>query len=121
MLRSKTLKAIKRPHYAMPTTEEILTKISTGKLFTKLNASNAYWKIPVDESSSKLLTFNSPKGCFKFVQMPYGIHSASDICQQRIASIIEDIEGTANSQDNILIWGETDKIKQRTINVFQSI
>ena len=26
-------KAIKHPHYVMPTTEEILTKISTGKLF----------------------------------------------------------------------------------------
>ena len=63
-------KAIKRPHYAMPTTEEILTKISTGKLFTKLDASNAYWQIPVDESSSKLLTFNSPKGRFKFVRTP---------------------------------------------------
>ena len=53
-------KAIKRPHYAMPTTEEILTKISTGKVFTKLVASNAYWQILVDQSSSKLLTFNSP-------------------------------------------------------------
>ena len=115
-------KAIKRPHYAMPTTEEILTKISTGKLFTKLDASNAYWQIPVVESSSKLLTFNSPKGRFKFIRTPYGIRSASDICQQRIASIIEGIEGTANSQDHILIWGETlDEIKQRTINVFQSL
>ena len=115
-------KAIKRPHYAMPTTEEILTKISTGKFFTKLDASNAYWQIPVDESSSKLLTFNSPKGRFKFVRILYGIHSASDICQQRIASIIEDIEGTANSQDDIIILEKTlDKIKQRNINVFQSI
>ena len=106
----------------MPTTEEILTKISTGKFFTKLDASNAYWQIPVDESSSKLLTFNSPKGRFKFVRTPYGIHLASDICQQRIASIIEDIKGTANSQGDIIIWGETlDEINKRTINVFQSI
>ena len=115
-------KAIKRPHYAMPTTEEILTKISTGKFFTKLDASNAYWQIPVDESSSKLLTFNSPKGRYRFLRIPYGIHSASDICQQRIALIIEDTEGVANSQDDIIIWGETlDELKQRTINVFQSI
>ena len=106
MLRSKTLKAIKHPRYAMPTTEEVLTKISTGNLFTKLDASNAYWQIPIDENSSNLLTFNSPKGRFKFVRTLYGIHSASDICQQRIASIIEDIDGTANSQDDILIWGK---------------
>ena len=36
-------KAIKHPHYAMPTTEVILTKISTGKLFTKLDACNAQY------------------------------------------------------------------------------
>ena len=51
-------KAIKREPYQMPTTESILLK---------LDASNAYWQIPVDEESSRLLTFNSPYGryCFK--------------------------------------------------------
>ena len=38
--------------------------------------------------------------------MPYGIHSASDMCQQQIAQIIENIEGAKNSQDDIIIWGE---------------
>ena len=30
------------------------------QIFTKLDASNAYWQIELDEESSKLLTFNSP-------------------------------------------------------------
>ena len=42
-------KAIKREHYQMPTTESILLKLAGAKLFTKLEASNAYWQIPVDE------------------------------------------------------------------------
>ena len=36
--------------------------------------------------------------------MPYGIHSASEMCQQRIGQIIENIEGAKNSQDDIIIW-----------------
>ena len=34
--------------------------------------------------------------------MPYGIRSASDVCQQQIAQIIENIEEAENSQDDII-------------------
>ena len=53
--------AIKRPNFVMPTAEEILAQFSNAKFFTKLDTSIAYWQIPVDDESSKLLTFNSPK------------------------------------------------------------
>ena len=85
--------AIKQPHYAILMREEILSKVTGAKRFTKLDASNTYWQIPIDESSSKLLTFNSPTGRYRFFCMPYRIHSSSNVCQQRIAQIIENIEG----------------------------
>lgn len=77
------------------------------KYFTKLDASNAFWQIPLDEESSKLLTFNAPCGRYRFLQIPYGIHLASKICQVRISKIIADIEGCTNAQDDIIIWGLT--------------
>lgn len=107
--------AIKRPHFIMPTTEEILARMSNAKFFSKLDASNAYWQIPVADESSKLLTFNSSNGRYRFLSMPYGIHSAS-VCQNRIYQMFENTEGAANSQDDIIIWGETiDELKNRTI------
>ena len=65
----------------MPASEEILAQMSNAKFFTKLNASSAYWQIPVDNESLKLLTFNSPNGCYRFLLMPCGIHSASDFAK----------------------------------------
>ena len=100
-------KAIKRHHYAHPTAEDILSQMSGAKYFTKLDASNAYWQIELDEESSKLLTFNSPFGRYQFLRMPYGIHSASDVCQQKIAQIIDGIDGAANSLDDRIVWGST--------------
>ena len=44
--------------------------MSDAKYFTKLDASNAYWKIALDQESSKLLTFNSPFRCYQFLRMP---------------------------------------------------
>ena len=108
-------RAIKRPHFVMPSPEEILAQMSNAKFFTKLDTSNAYWQIPVDDESSKLLTFNSSNGRYRFLSMPYGIHSAS-VCQNRIYQMFENTEGAANSQDDIIIWGETiDELKNRTI------
>ena len=115
-------KAIKRPQHAVPTTEEILAKLAHAKIFTKLDASNAYWQIPLDEESSKLVTFNTPFGRYRFLRMPYGIHSASDVCQSRISQMIDNIECVVNSQDDIIIWAENrDKLRERTIKVFKSL
>ena len=55
-------KAIKRHHYQLPTAEDILSRMSGAKFFSKLDASSGYWQICVDKESSKLLTFNSPFG-----------------------------------------------------------
>ena len=115
-------KAIKRPYYNLPTTEELLAQMSKAKYFTKLDASCAYWQIQLDYESSKLLTFNSPYGRFRFLRMAYGIKSASDVCQYYISSIIEGLGGVVNSQDDIIIWGETmEELKKRTIEVSSSI
>ena len=114
-------KAIKREHYQMPTTESILLKLAGAKLFTKLEASNAYWQIPVDEESSRLLTFNSPYGRYCFKRLPFGIRSASEICQYQIQQILEGL-GVANAQDDILVWGETKKmLRKRTLDVLTTI
>ena len=115
-------KAIKRPYYNLPTTEELLAQMSKAKYFTKLDASCAYWQIQLDYESSKLLTFNSLYGRFRFLRMAYGIKSASDVCQYYISNIIEGLDGVVNSQDDIIIWGETmEELKKRTIEVSSSI
>ena len=72
-----------------------------------MDASNGFWQIPVDEESSRLLTFNTPFGRYRFTRLPFGIHSASEVFQFEVAHIIEGIPGAANVQDDILIWSST--------------
>ena len=80
--------AIKREHHCLPTAEEIISQMSGATTFNKLNASNKYWQIKVDEESSDLLTFGTMFGRYKFKRMPCGIHSASEIFQLEISKII---------------------------------
>ncbi len=100
-------KAIKKQHHHLPTTEEIISEMSGARYFSKLDAASGYWQIKVDDESADLLTFGTPFGRYRFKRLPFGIHSASEVFQVEIASIIADIPGCANSQDDIIVWGTT--------------
>ena len=100
-------RVIKREYYPMPTAETVMSEMSEGKYFSKLDASNGYWQIKVDEESSKLLTFNTLFGRHRFIRLPFGILSASEVFQKKIAEIIQGLDGCTNVQDDILVWGST--------------
>ena len=100
-------KAIKREHFKLPTTEEILSKMSNACYFSKLDASSGYWQVKLDEASSNMLAFSTPFGRYKFKRLPFGIHSASEVFQIKIAEIIEGIDLAENSQDDIIVWGRS--------------
>ncbi|CAB4033003.1 retrotransposon-like family member retr-1 [Paramuricea clavata] len=99
----------------MESMEEIISQMSGARFFSKLDASNGYWQIAVDDFTSDLLTFGTAFGRYKFKRMPYGIHSASEIFQLEISKIIAGCDGAANSQDDIIVWGETKEIHDQRL------
>ena len=107
--------AIKRQHHLLPTTEQIISQMAGAKVFSKLDASNGYWQIAVDDPTSDLLTFVTTFGRFKFKQMFSGVHSASEIFQLEISKIIAGCEGSINSQDDIIVWGENKEIHDQRL------
>ena len=100
-------KAIKREHLHLPTGKEIFSQMSEASYFSKLDASSGYWQIKVDEQSSNLLTFGISSGRYRFKRLANGIHSASEVFQREVTSIISEIPGSANSQDDFVVWGKT--------------
>ena len=66
-----------------------------------------YWEIKVDEESSHILALSTSLGRYRFKRLSYGIHSASKVFQWEITCIISDVPGSANSQDDIIVWSRT--------------
>ena len=60
-------------HYPHPSPEEVFTKLNGGKIFSKVDLSDAYLQIPVEENSSKLLCINTHRSLFKFERLPFRI------------------------------------------------
>ena len=77
-------KALKRPHYPMVTVEEVANRLAGAKSFTSLDACSGYWQLPVDDESSKLLTFNTPWGRYRFTRLPFGISPAPELYQREM-------------------------------------
>ena len=100
-------KAIKREHFQLPTVESIMAKMQGARYFSKLDASSGYWQIKVDDETAKRLAFMTTRGRYRFTRLPFGIHSASEVFQSEVAQIISGIDGVDNSQDDIIIWGNS--------------
>ena len=62
----------------MTTIEDILHNLSNPKIFSVVDAGNGYWHVEMDENSSKLTTFITPYGRYKWKRLPFGIASASE-------------------------------------------
>ena len=99
-------KAIKREHFPMKTIEEVVQNMPGAKVFSKLDATSGYWQLKLDEESSKLCTFNTPFGRYRFLRVPFGIVSASKIFQRVMSQMVEDIEGSEAIMDDIVVWGK---------------
>ena len=72
-------RAVKREHYPMQTVEEVVSRLPNAKIFSVLDASNGYWQVQLDDESSKLCTFNTPFGRYRFLRLPMGITSGSEV------------------------------------------
>ena len=101
-------KSIKREYYQLPTFEEITSRLSGAKLFTKLDAKKGYWQIPLDEESIRLTALNTPFGRYQFTRLPYGVHSAQEVFHKRINQSFDGISQVETNIDDMLIWGDTE-------------
>jgi len=113
-------KAIKREHYRIPTCEDVIAKLSGKSVFTVIDMKDGFWQIKLDESSSRLCTFNSPFGRYSMKRMPFGIRSAPEIFQKRSNELFGDIPGVSIVFDDLIIAAtddsEHDQILKQVLN-----
>jgi len=98
----------KLDRYPIPKIEDLLASLAGGKVFTKLDLSQAYQQVPLDETSKKYVVINTHKGLFQFNRLPYGISSAPGIFQRVMDSLLADIPGVVVYMDDILVTGPTE-------------
>ncbi|GFT56856.1 retrovirus-related Pol polyprotein from transposon opus [Nephila pilipes] len=98
-------KVIKREHYQIPCTDDIISRLEGKKIFSVVGLKDGFWHVPLDEVSSEICTFNTPYGRYKFNKLIFGIVSAPEVFKKRNQKLFGDIEGVEIYFDDIIVAG----------------
>lgn len=105
-------KALLDVKYQIPKLEEILPELHQAKVFSCLDAKKGFWNLKLDEKSSKLTTFVTPFGNYRFLRMPFGIKPAMEIYQKRQHLLLQGLEGVVCIADDILVFGSGETMEE---------
>lgn len=98
-------KALKDVKYQMPKIEEILPELQDAKVFSTFDAKNGFWQLVLDEESSKMTTFWTPFGRYRWLRLPFGVKPAMEIYQKRQHEVLLGLKGVEVMADDIIVFG----------------
>ena len=84
---------LSRARHPLPTIEDILTTVGSGKWFSKLDLKWGFHQIMIGEESRQITTFVTHMGLFRFKRLMFGINSTPEMYQHLTSQIIADING----------------------------
>lgn len=104
--------------HPIPRIEDLFNTLQKGETFSKIDLSQAYQQVCLDEQSKKYCTISTTKGLFMYNRIPFGVASAPGLYQKIMESILTGIPGVVCFLDDILITGENVKVhKERLFEV----
>ena len=98
----------KLDNYPIPKTEDLLATLGGGNRFTKLDMSQAYQQLELEEGSRKFTTINTHKGLYQYNRLPFGVSSAPGIFQRTMENLLQGIPQVVVRIDDILVSGKDD-------------
>ena len=99
--------ALSHDHYPLPRIEDLFAKLAGGKVFSKIDLSQAYQQCVIDASSRDCTTINTHRGLFRYTRLPYGINQCPSIFQRLMENLFRDCPNTFVYLDDILITGRS--------------
>lgn len=94
--------------YPLPNPQDLFSTLAGGCYFTKLDLSQAYQQMTLEEDSRKYLTINTHRGLFQYTRLPFGVASAPAIFQAAMEQVLQGLEGVVCFLDDMLISGRTE-------------
>ena len=99
--------AIRRVRHPIPTVNDISFALNGAKIFTKLDLSQAYHQIELDEQSRYITMFSTHVGLYRYKRLNYGTNASAEIFQHTLQNQLQSLQGGKNIADDIIVFGTT--------------
>jgi hypothetical protein len=98
---------LERAIFPFPSLDEVFASVRGARYFSKLDLTWGFWNLKLDEDSSKLCTFSTPWGVFRYLRLPFGVSPAPEVFHRVLADVLRGLPGVLHYVDDILIHGST--------------
>ena len=79
----------KKDQFPIPHMDECIDALDGNIWFSKVDAANAYWQVPLDRKSCEKTAFRTKKGLFEFTRLPFGLVNAPTSFSRAMALILK--------------------------------
>ena len=91
--------------YPLPSADEVFAKVQGGKRFSKIDLTQEYTQVELEEESKKYLVLNISRGLKEPNRMFYGAKPNSGLFQRHMATMLHDVPKTVVRIDDVLTTG----------------
>ena len=95
--------------YPLPKPNELFASPAGSQKFSKVDLTQTYLQMELDEESKKLTTLNTHQGLYRFNRLPFGISSAPALFQRAMDTILQGLPHVQCYIDDIIVTGVDDK------------
>lgn len=109
----------KKDRTPIPLIHEILDRLSSAKIFTKLDLKDAYHRIRIREGDEWKTAFRTRYGHFEYLVMPFGLANAPATWQSHIEKVLKGLVDVICIvyMDDILIFSENPKDHEKHVRL----
>lgn len=110
--------AVLKESFPSLTIEDLSVRLSGAKFFSKLDIENAFHQIRIDDESSKITTFCTHRGLYKYRVLMFGLSTAPEIFRRVMHHHV--LKGTCGAEaimDDIIVTGRTLEEHDRNLKI----
>ncbi|XP_033739309.1 uncharacterized protein K02A2.6-like [Pecten maximus] len=96
--------------YPLPNVDDMFAQLAVGEQVTKLDLSQAYQQLLLNNDSEQYPTINTHLGLYRYQKLPFGVSSAPAIFHAVMEQILQNLDNILCRIDDILITAPT-KVK----------
>lgn len=101
---SATLNKVLQPvHSQLPSIDDVIASVGDARIFAKLDLTNAFLQLPLEEKSKPLTTINTSEGLYRYNYLPFGLSVSPGLFQGFINKLLDSIPNVIAYQDDILV------------------